>query len=373
MTEKPTRLLSLDILRGFDLFILVAFCPLLLRIPYDAPWFAAIKTQFTHVSWDGFSAWDLVMPLFMFMSGVTIPFALARYRRPDSTRQDKVALYWRIAKRVVLLWIFGMLVQGNMLSLSPSDFKLFSNTLQAIAVGYLFSALIFLHFSKNVRYGIAVALLIVYWGVMTFCGDFTPQGNFAESIDRAVLGGFRDGATIGEDGSVQFAQWYPYTWIFTSLTFIVTVLTGLFAGEFLKNSTKEGSRKALTLALWGVAMVTAGWIWNLQMPVIKAIWTSSMVLVSSGYCFLLLALFYWVIDVKGWSKGLYWLRIYGMNSIVAYVLSETMIFTGLSRALLFGTKQYVGDFYPFVIELGNVAIVFTIIYLLYRNNKFLRV
>lgn len=369
MVQKTTRLKSLDILRGFDLFMLVAFCPLLLRIPCDAPWFTAVKEQFNHVQWAGFNMWDLVMPLFMFMSGVTIPFALARYRNEGVTQQ----LVGRIAKRVFWLWILGMVVQGNLLSLSPSDFKFFSNTLQAIAVGYLFSAIIFLNFSQRMRYLIAVLLLLIYWAVMTFGGDFTPQGNFAEAVDRAVLGSFRDGASLGEDGSAQFAPWYHYTWIFSSLTFVVTVMSGMFAGEYLKNSTDNGERKAVTLAVAGVAMVAGGWLWNLQMPVIKPIWTSSMVLVSSGYCFLLLALFYWVVDVRGWSRGLEWLQIYGKNSIVAYVLSETLIFTGVSKALLFGTKQYVGDLYPFVIELGVVAIVFGILYLLYRNNKFLRV
>lgn len=373
MTQKPARLKSLDILRGFDLFMLVVFCPLLLRIPYDAPWFNAIKEQFNHVQWAGFNMWDLVMPLFMFMSGVTIPFALARYRRSDVTQQERVTLAIRIAKRVFWLWILGMVVQGNLLSLNPANFKFFSNTLQAIAVGYLFSAIIFLKFSQKMRYVITVSLLMVYWACMTFGGDFTPQGNFAESIDRAVLGGFRDGASWGDDGSVLFASGYFYTWVFSSLTFIVTVMSGVFAGDYLKNSSDNGDRKAATLAVWGIGLVVAGWLWNLQMPVIKPIWTSSMVLVSSGYCVLLLALFYWVIDVKGCSRGLEWLKIYGMNSIVAYVLSETYIFTGLSKALLFGTKQYVGDFYPFVVELGIVSIVFTLLWLLYRNNKFLKV
>lgn len=371
MEQKPTtRLLSLDILRGFDLFMLVAFCPLLLRIPGDAAWFTAVKTQFNHVAWEGFAMWDLVMPLFMFMSGVTIPFALQKFR---GIGVDKGLFFRRLLKRFVLLWILGMVVQGNLLSLSPMSFKFFSNTLQSIAVGYLFSSLFFIYCSRRARYAIAVALLLIYWVAMTFGGDFTQTGNFAQQIDRAVLGGFRDGASWGENGVAEFSPWYNYTWIFSSLTFIVTVMSGLFAGEFLKTSARSGNAKALLLALWGVGMVVVGWVWDMQMPVIKPIWTSSMVLVSSGYCFLLLALFYWVIDVKGYTKGIGWLRIYGMNSIVAYVLAETFIFNGLSKALLYGTQQYVGDFYPFVIELGNVAVVFAIVYLLYRNGRFLRV
>lgn len=369
----PKRLHSLDILRGFDLFMLVAFCPLLLRIPYDAPWFEALKSQFNHVAWDGFAAWDLVMPLFMFMSGVTIPFALSRYRRSGVTPVEWTTLYKRIAKRIILLWTLGMIVQGQLLWLTPSNFKFFSNTLQAIAVGYLFSTIIFLKFSTRNRYIIAGALLLTYWTIMTFCGDFSTTGNFAEYIDRAVLGGYRDGATWGDDGTAQFSPYYHYTWIVSSLTFVVTVLSGVFAGDYLKNSPHSGNRKSITLAICGIAMVALGWIWNLQMPVIKTIWTSSMVLVSSGYCFLLLALFYWVIDVKGLTQGVGWLRFYGVNSIVAYVLYNLGIFNKISSSLLYGTKQYVGDFYPFVIELGGAALLFYLLYLLCKNEKYIRV
>lgn len=369
MKKNVTRLESLDILRGFDLFMLVVVCPLLLRVPCDAEWFTVVKYQFNHVSWEGFTMWDLVMPLFMFMSGVTIPFALQKFRGVS----DKSLFFSRLVKRVFFLWILGMVVQGNLLSLSPMNVKLFSNTLQAIAIGYLFSSLFFVYCSRLLRYGIALALLLIYWAIMSFSGDFTPLGNFAEQVDRTVLGGFRDGATWAEDGTALFSLSYYYTWIFSSLTFVVTVMSGLFAGEFLKNSSKSGEKKAVMLAAWGCVMVVVGWLWGFQLPIIKTIWTSSMVLVSSGYCFLLLAFFYWLIDVKGCSKGLGWLRIYGMNSIVAYVLSETLIFNGLSEALLFGTKQYLGDLYPFVIELGNVSIVFGILIMLYRNNKFLRV
>lgn len=134
---KPAyeRLESLDVLRGFDLFCLVALEGILhpLGRAIDASWYNDFLWGFSHVQWEGFSSWDLVMPLFMFMAGVSMPFALSRYK----AMPDKWAVYRRIVKRVILLWIFGMMCQGNLLGLDPDRIYLYSNTLQAIAMGYL--------------------------------------------------------------------------------------------------------------------------------------------------------------------------------------------------------------------------------------------
>ena len=166
-------------------------------------------------------------------------------------------------------------------------------------------------------------------------GNYTPDGNLAEWIDREVLGRFRDGASI-VNGEVSFPQWYRYTWILSSLNFGVTVLTGTFAGYILKNKEQAPKQKLIWLIAIGVAMVAIGWIWGIWHPVIKKIWTSSMVLVSSGYCFLLMALFYYIIDYKGWKKHTEWLKVYGMNSIVAYMLAMCVNFSCIGHSLFHG-------------------------------------
>lgn len=101
-----------------------------------------------------------------------------------------------------------------------------------------------------------------------------------------VLGILRDGSFVNESGVVEFPSWYPHTWVLSSMSFVVIVLMGLFAGDYLKNSTAKDCRKVVGLAFAGLIMAAAGWTWSIQMPVIKAIWSSSMVLISSGYCFL---------------------------------------------------------------------------------------
>lgn len=371
------RLESLDVLRGFDLFCLVALGKIVHKLSdaTQAPVFDSILPCFDHVHWEGFSSWDLVMPLFMFMSGITIPFALSRYKESS----DKSLVYKRIAKRVILLWIFGMMCQGNLLALDPDRIYLYSNTLQAIAMGYLISALFFLHTSLRTQIISAGILLLIYWGAMEFMtignyggGNYSPDGNLAEWIDREVLGRFRDGASL-VNGEVVFSKGYRYTWILSSLTFGVTAMSGTFAGYILKYKEWTPQKKLAYLFIIGASMVAIGWIWGIWHPVIKKIWTSSMTLVSSGYCFLLMALFYYIIDYKGYRKYTGWLKVYGMNSIMAYMLTQCINFTSVSQSIFRGLEQYIGSYYPLLITLSNIAIIYTILWWMYKKKIFLRV
>lgn len=374
--SSSKHLESLDALRGFDLFFLVALGPLMHSLARTAnvEWLNESMWVFSHVSWEGFSPWDLIMPLFLFMSGISMPFSLSRYK----SISDKRPLLRRLAKRILLLWIFGMMCQGNLLALDPNTIYLYSNTLQAIATGYLITALLFLFTSRRTQIITAVVLLLVYWTAMQFItvdgyggGNYTPQGNLAEWIDNTVLGRFRDTAQV-IDGKVVVADWYHYTWILSSLNFGVTVLTGLFAGYIAKDKIEEKKKLKLYFGT-GITMVIAGWLWNFQMPVIKTIWTSSMVLVSSGYCFLLMGLFYYWIDYKGHRSGITWLKVYGMNSIVAYMLANVVNFRCIGESLFYGLEQYMGSYYSFLMTLWNIGAVYVIIWFMYKRGIFLKV
>lgn len=374
--SSSKRLESLDALRGFDLFFLVALGPLMHSLARTAnvEWLNESMWVFSHVSWEGFSPWDLIMPLFLFMSGISMPFSLSRYK----SISDKRPLLRRLAKRILLLWIFGMMCQGNLLALDPNTIYLYSNTLQAIATGYLITALLFLFTSRRTQIITAVVLLLVYWTTMQFItvdgyggGNYTPQGNLAEWIDNTVLGRFRDTAQV-IDGKVVIVDWYHYTWILSSLNFGVTVLTGLFAGYIAKDKIEEKKKLKLYFGT-GITMVIAGWLWNFQMPVIKTIWTSSMVLVSSGYCFLLMGLFYYWIDYKGHRSGITWLKVYGMNSIVAYMLANVVNFRCIGESLFYGLEQYMGSYYSFLMTLWNIGAVYVIIWFMYKRGIFLKV
>lgn len=373
--KKSERLGSLDVLRGFDLFCLVFFQPVLsvfARVT-NTEWIRSFYNQFQHVHWAGFTFWDLIMPLFMFMAGASMPFAFDKYLRNGG----KTELYKRIIKRVVLLFVFGMMAQGNLLALDPGKIYFYSNTLQAIAVGYLISAILLIHFKLRLQICITSGLLLIYWAMLTFVridgfggGDFSPDNNLAEYIDRIILGRFRDGSLVTATG-IEFGN-YRYTWIISSLNFGVTVMTGVFAGQIMKGSLPK-VKKIQWMAVTGIVMIIAGQLWGLQMPIIKKIWTSSMTLYSSGICFLLMALFYFLIDYRDYGKYLNWLKIYGMNSILAYMLFMVFTFTSVTQSLFYGTEQFLGDYYRVLIRLGNVSIIFFILWIMYKKGKFLKV
>ncbi len=374
-TFQSVRLGSIDVLRGFDLFCLVFFQPVLMAVSQamDVPWMHTLVSPFHHVEWEGFAFWDIIMPLFMFMAGASMPFAFAKYNGRDGRK----ILYRRILRRVLLLWLFGMICQGNLLGLDPQKIYLFSNTLQAIAIGYLISALLFIHFRVRWQILISAGLLLTYWALLTFVtagnsggGNFTPDLNLAEYIDRMVLGRFRDGVTVTDTG-LDFGS-YRYTWILSSLNFGVTVMTGVFAGQILKGKLQK-MVKMQWLIVAGMTMIVAGLVWGMQMPVIKKIWTSSMTLYSSGICFMLMALFYYLIDIRNGGKYLNWLKIYGMNSIAAYLLYSVINFSSISHSLFHGTELYLGEFYPALITLSDVSIIFLILWLMYRRKIFLKV
>lgn len=365
------RLASLDILRGFDLFLLVFFQPVLIALGHqlDFPWLKDVLRQFDHEVWIGFRFWDLVMPLFLFMTGVSMPFSFSKYES-DS---DKGPIYRKILKRFVLLFIFGMIVQGNLLGLNPQYIYLYTNTLQAIATGYLIAAILLLNCSFKWQILITLLLLIIYWIPMTFWGDFTPDGNFAERVDQWVLGRFRDGVSWNTDGSWNFSPSYHYTWIWSSLTFGVTVMLGTFAGKIMKEGKNERRKVVIRLFVIGFALLGIASIWSLQMPVIKRLWTCSMVLLSGGYCFLLMGLFYYWIDYKGNSRGLNWLKIYGMNSIAAYIIGEVINFRCVVASISYGLKPYLGEYYAVWLTFGNYLILFIILCMMYKNRIFLKI
>ncbi len=426
---KKERVLALDVLRGFDLFVLLCIGPLataLFNGPFkkavaDSTFWTAVSRQFHHVPWEGFVAWDLIMPLFLFMVGVAIPFSLAKY---ISNGRPTEKLYLRIFRRVILLWIFGMIVQGHLLDLKIQGLDLYSNTLQAIAAGYLFASIFYL--TMKVRWQIIAfcVLLLGYWALMTFVkvgefggGSFLPDTNLAEWIDQNVLGSWRDGVSFTKDGNWTFSAGYHYTWILSSLTFAATVLSGVFAGELIRRAhatsakaspaaqpgdtpaspgrsntapAGSGERSAKSAAggkpivFWqllgiGVLMTLLGALWSEipqgsfgYCPLIKVIWTPSMVLFSSGLSFMLLALFYGVLDVMKLRFGTGFLVVIGMNAITAYTLAHVIKFRQIAEMVLYGTQQYLNSWYAPVMNLASFMILFYILWLLYRNKCFLR-
>ena len=376
---KSQRLQSLDVLRGLDLFFLFVLEGLVIKASkaFPEPWLVDFAQQFHHVNWTGFHIEDQIMPLFMFMAGVSIPFAFTKYREENRSKKE---IYWRIGRRFVVLWIFGMICQGNLFTWQPGEWKWYSNTLQTIAVGYLVSALMFLHTKPKTQIITAIALLVAYWAAMMFIkvdgwggGNFTPDGNLAEWIDRRVMGYSRHCTVRTADGGYIFPDWYRYTWLLSSLNFVVTVMSGLFAGEVLINKTKTGNQKSLFLIVLGAICIGAGLLWGQQMPIVKKIWTSSMTLFTSGISFILMGVFYWYVDVKHW-KGLGWLTVFGMNSIFVYMLPCFISLKGVGGRIIAGVANYVSEpVFLFYKEIAGAILLYLLLKYMKKKGIFLKV
>lgn len=355
--DTKKRLASLDILRGFDLFLLLFFQPVLISIgnAANAPWLNRILYQFDHETWHGFRLWDIVMPLFLFMVGTSMPFSFAKYTAHGFDRK----IYLKILRRFLILFLFGMIVQGNLLAFDPQHIYIYTNTLQAIAVGYLIASMMLLHLKPKGQLLATLVLLIIYSIPMALCGDYTPEGNFAYHVDRVIIGRFRGDLS--------------YTWVWSSLTFGVTVMMGAFAGQMMKHSSDK-KRTALMLAGTGIILILAGVIWDMcGMPINKRLWTASMTLYSGGICFMLMSLSYYIIDCRGYTYGLEWLKIYGMNAITAYILGEVINFRSIVISVSYGLEPLLGDYYNAWLTFGNFLILFLILRLMYRRGIYLKI
>lgn len=360
------RLLSVDALRGFDMFLIVGGADIIraLDIPLHSPTTLAINQQLDHVEWVGFQFWDIIMPLFMLLAGVSIPFALGKRLGQVSSR---AALWPHITKRVLLLWVLGMVVQGELLSYDPELIIIYNNTLQAIAAGYLIAVILALYLPVWAQLLATAGLAAGYWWVMENLpvpgfgmGDYSPEGNAALYIDQLVLGSWI------EEGS-------EYTWVLSSLNFGVTVMLGVFAGYLLRADARQVARLAAIFGA-GVVLVAAGLLWHPYHPIIKKIWTGSFTLFSGGLCYLLLALFYLVIDIwklVGWSR---FFIIIGSNSIFAYVAWHVFDFKLIGDLFAAGLEPHIlADWYPFVRYTIAFGALFVILWFMYRKKVFIKV
>lgn len=364
-TEKGARLLSLDALRGFDMFFIMGGGPLMIAIcaALGAP-DCAFARQFRHVPWAGFAFEDLIFPLFLFIAGASFPFSTAKRLSQGAT---KAALAWHAVRRGLTLIFLG-LVYNEFLKLDLAHVRIFG-VLQLIGLAWMVAALLYLSFGRTARAGIAVALLLGSWLLFRFVGapdfpdaaPFSPEGNLGCWIDRTFFGNHIYTPLFDPEGTAGI------------LPSIVTPMLGMFAGELLR-SALSGVRKTLVLLASAALMVGVGLLMSLSVPVVKALWSSSFVLVAGGCSAALLALFYFVIDVKGWRRWTFFFRVIGMNAITIYLVQRIVGLHNASKFLFGGAASLLpGAWQAVGANVAYVATCWLFLYILYRKNVFLKV
>ena len=364
--EPKERLHSLDTLRGFDMFWIVGGGALLraLAKATDWSWVNILEVQMHHVEWNGFRFWDLIFPLFMFLSGVAIPYAITSKREKGVA---KIIVFKKIFRRMLLLMVFG-LIYNDVLRDGFSDMRA-ASVLAQIGISYFFASLIVLHTSSlksrifwliGILGGIAIfQLLIPVLGVGA--GILTPEGSINAWIDQHFLPGKLLCGTYDPVGILCIIS-------ATSVT-----LMGALAGNILRNRVYSPDKKAAILLLSGMCLLIAALALSPVYPIIKKIWTVPFNMLTAGISLILLSLFYFIIDVKGWRRWTFFFRVIGLNSITIYLGRRIIDFNHMSEFLLGWLSKPVGDFAPVVIMTGVIIIEWLFLYYLYKNKIFLRV
>jgi predicted acyltransferase len=415
------RLMSVDALRGFDMFWIIGADSLvyaLNRMSQTKPT-TLLADQLEHAEWRGFHFYDLIFPLFIFIVGVSLVFSLTK----TIERSGRAEALKRVFRRGFLLFVIGIFYSGGFTSAWP-DMRLMG-VLNRIALAYFFAGLLFCFFKPRALAVICVGLLAGYWALMTCvpirdiqltksnlahlaeqAGDARTAALFREernpsavkdspawvaaekmfyATTNRVTGKFDAGLNLSDHIDFKYLPGRKYQ-VFSdpegylsTIPSVVTCLLGVFAGLLLRDPKVADKRKVTFLICFGLASAAIGWLWNLEFPVIKKIWTSSYVLVAGGYSAILLGVFYLIVDVwqtRAWCQPFVWM---GMNSITIYLASN--ILGGFRRlAVRFAggdVKVFFDDHLAkgagdMVISIVGLLLSFWLVHFLYKRKIFLR-
>ena len=367
--QKATeRLASLDVLRGFDMFWIIGGGGLVIALAKTTGWnwLETMAEQMRHVKWIGFHFYDLIFPLFMFISGVAIPFAINAKVEDGANRNQ---LLRKIVKRGVILVLLGILYNGT-LEKGFTDMRV-ASVLGQIGLGYLFAATINLYtrsFKIRVLWliGILSGIAILQLAVPVpgyGAGFFDPAGGINGWIDRLFLPGRLHRVTYDPQG------------ILCIVSAISVTLMGSLAGSILRDGTPANRRKAVILTISGSVLIIVALLLSDFYPISVQIWTVPLNMLTGGISSVLLSLFYFIIDVKKWTGGinsyiLLFFKVIGMNSIMIYMTTRIMNFNDIS---LFFTGWLAAPLGDWIIVLGAIAIEWMLLYYLYKKKMFLRV
>jgi len=402
------RIVSVDALRGFDMFWILGADSIFYAIHElskntSAGWLAKpaafVAEELDHAEWAGFHFYDLIFPLFVFIMGVSTVYSLSRIIE----QEGRAAAVRRVLKRGVLIFLFGLIYTGGFMKPWP-DIRLMG-VLNRTAICYVFGGLIFCYCRPRTMVAIAVSLLLGYWALMAWVpfpdvrpvpggdsviskeagftsvsqlnlastnylhGSYVQGVNLANYLDQKYLPGFKYDGTYDPEGYL------------SNLPAVVTGLLGIFAGLLLQKTSVPDRKKVAWLLGAGAASAALGWIWNIEFPVIKKIWTSSYVLVAGGYSAMLLGAFYWLVDVQKWQKWCQPFIWIGMNPITLYMTSCFLGGGGFDKlALRFAggsVKNFLDDHLApgcgsLLIALIGVALFIWFARFLYQRKIFLR-
>ena len=360
--RQPGRLLSLDGLRGFDMFWIAGGGAIVRGLAKAMPgkFSTLVLEQLGHVQWVGLHFFDVIWTLFMFMVGISLAFSIASRRRMHESDRS---IFAHATKRALILFVLGMVAQGSLLEFNLSTLHPFYSVLHGIAAGYLIATLVAIKFQVKGQAVVTAIFLVSYWVLLLVIpvpgvgrGVLTPTGNAAFYIDSLVQGRFH----FGEN-----------TWFLSYLGFASSVLLGVMTGDLLL-SARSKKVKCITLYAYGAGLASLGLLWSIWLPIIKLLWTSSFVLVAGGLSCLMMATFYLIIDVLGYKKWVFPFTVIGMNALAVYMATEIFDFRKIGNVFVGSLVPRVGVWDEALAASAAFAIVWLILYWMYRTRSFVK-
>ena len=363
------RVLSVDALRGFDMFFITGGSALIVGIcsGFGCPdcWLA---TQMRHVPWAGFAHHDTIFPLFLFLAGVTWPFSLASQRERG---RSAAQIHGKILARALTLFLLEICM-GRLLQFDP-EFRLMG-VLSFIGICWGVAAVACMHLKSLARIvALIVVLLVGYWAVLRFgiapdapagADSFSKEWNVVSYLDR----------TLWPTHLLAKGVYEPES-LFSLPGGVSLALLGMCAGLWLRRTEHSPGRRCLGLFVAAFACLAGGAVFCLcGAQVVKALWTSPFVLFAAAYSLFALAVFYWAVDIRGWRRWCFCFQVIGLNSILIYMMMRLGILSTLGRFLSSGLAKWIGaPWAEAVSAAGMLAAGWLVLYALYRKKAFFSV
>jgi len=363
------RLVSLDALRGFDMFWIMGGEGIFTGLATLTGWpvFKWFAEQLTHVPWHGFHFYDMIFPLFLFIAGISFPYS---YTKRMSGGEGRSSITWHVVYRGLLLILIGILY-NNGLRFNFSELR-YGSVLGHIGLAWMLAAIIFMNTRLTGRIICCCAVLIGYWILFLLFpahdlgsnDPFSLEGNFAGYIDRVITPGK---LYLGVSEPSGFS---------TVLPSIGTALLGMFTGEFLisKYLSDKPMRKVLYMFLASLALMATGKIWDLYFPINKMLWSSSYVCWAGGLSLLLFVFFYLITDIWGYRKWTFFFVVIGMNPITIYLTGRIINFGQATNFFFGGFAELLPDKWTGLVNgIGLTSIGWLFLYFLYKKKIFLKI
>ncbi len=363
----PVRLVSIDALRGFDMLMIAGAGAVIHQLDGKTgwPWVDAVAKQFTHPAWFGFTFYDCIFPLFLFLAGVSIPFSLSKAIAQGT---PKTTLYQKAFVRLLILIALGFLDKNAPVPFFDPHHMRLGSVLGRIGLAGFVSVVLYLNLSSMKRLCVAGGILLAYYAALFLvpvpgfgAGNLSFEGNLVGWFDRTYLPGRLLQGTYDELG------------LLTQFPAMCLTMFGVLAGEILKGGSGTPAAKFRQLLLAGAVCIALGLLWSLHFPIAKRLWTSSFILVTTGISFTLLAVFYGVIDLLNFKRWAFPLVVVGMNSLTIYMVYHFVDFGHTSKLLFSGLYQPLDPKWYSVLEsTGALLLVWLFLYALYRRKIFFK-